>query len=354
MALRQPLPAGLRPLCEFTIPPGAKAVSVNGQPLKLPHPNPVRVIAIGDTGCRIKGKRAQDCNDPAVWPFRELASSATNDKPDLIIHVGDYLYRESPCPAGSEAMCGGTPTGDNWEAWNVDFFTPGAKLLAAAPWVFSRGNHESCNRSWRGWFYYLDPHPWSGTCAEYPPPYIVKLGTFELAMLDSSAVDEDGLNEEQARVYAAQLASLHAENAWLVVHYPFWGFKTDPHGGPPVPLVASLQSAWEQASPKGLTMILSGHIHLFEFVSVDRDRPSQIVAGDGGTEMAVPIDRSVAGTRLRGASVVASQSQHQFGYTLFTSRGNDWVLELKSQSHQVLVTCPMSGGSAGCEASGND
>jgi hypothetical protein len=49
-----------------------------------------------------------------------------------------------------EANCGATPVGDNWDAWNADFFTPAAQLLTAAPWVFSRGNHEDCGRSWRG------------------------------------------------------------------------------------------------------------------------------------------------------------------------------------------------------------
>ena len=47
------------------------------------------------------------------------------------------------------------------------------------------------------------------------------------------------------------------ENAWLVSHYPFWGFKTDPHGGPPVSLLASLQTAWETSAPKGYSLILS-------------------------------------------------------------------------------------------------
>jgi len=354
MSLRKPEPAGLRPVCEFAISSSAKSASVNNQALALPRPNPTRVIAIGDTGCRIKGTRAQDCNDPAVWPFREIASAARSENPDLIIHVGDYLYRESPCREGSDAMCGGTAVGDNWEAWNADFFTPAAKLLAAVPWVFTRGNHESCDRSWRGWFYYLDPRPWDGTCKEYSPPYVVKLGTFEIAMLDASAVKEDDFDESQVAEYAEQLASFHAENAWLLVHYPFWGFKTDPHGGPPVALVASLQAAWVKAAPKGFTMILSGHIHLFEFVSVDHGRPPQILVGDGGTEMAVPIQISLNGTQIRGASVVSSKNQHQFGYSLFTRMGADWKRELKNSLKQVLVNCPISAGSAACEGAGSD
>ena len=65
MAMREPVPVGLRPACEATIPPGAKSASVNGQLLALPSLNPSRIVAIGDTGCRIKGPRVQHCNDPA-------------------------------------------------------------------------------------------------------------------------------------------------------------------------------------------------------------------------------------------------------------------------------------------------
>lgn len=352
MLLRQPTPAGLRPVCEFEIPSGTKSASIDGQTLTLPTLNPTRVIALGDTGCRIKGKQIQDCNDPALWPFRQVAASAASEKPELIIDVGDYVYRESPCPSASEAKCGGTPIGDNWDAWNIDFFFPGAKLLAVAPWVFTRGNHEDCERAWRGWFYYLDPRPWNGACAEYTAPYKVKLGTFELAMLDASAVKEDDLDEAQATTYAAQLTALEPVNGWLVVHYPFWGFKTDPHGGPPISLVASLQSAWEKAAPKGVSMILSGHVHLFEFVSVDHDRPSQIVVGVGGTEMAVPIEMSVKGAKIRGATVMETESQQKFGYAVLSRSNNSWNLELKDRARQVLLSCPIAEGSAGCRTSG--
>jgi len=354
MSLRQPMPAGLRPVCEFAIPSGAKSASVNARPLVPPKPDPVRVIVMGDTGCRIKGAQIQDCNDPALWPFRQIAASAAGEKPELIIHVGDYLYRESPCPEASQAMCGGSPAGDNWEAWNADFFAPAAELLGAAPWVFSRGNHEDCNRSWRGWFYYLDPRPWNGTCEKYSAPYLVKLGKFQLAVLDSSATKENDLDEAQVAVFAAQLAMLHPENAWLATHYPFWGFSSDARGGPPKPLVAALEAAWEKSAPEGYTLILSGHIHLFEYVSVDHGRPPQLVAGDGGTQMAVPMQASMKGTQIRGASVMGSRSRQQFGYTMLSKEGKLWRLELKDQRQSVLVRCTVPGSSESCESAGTE
>ena len=56
-----------------------------------------RIVVIGDTGCRLKGDNVQDCNDPAQWPFAAIARLAAARHPDLVIHVGDYHYRESPC-----------------------------------------------------------------------------------------------------------------------------------------------------------------------------------------------------------------------------------------------------------------
>jgi hypothetical protein len=354
MIVREHMPAGFRPACEFTIPSGTRTAALNGHSLALPKPDPERVAVIGDTGCRIKGRAVQDCNHAQEWPFLQVAQAAAGEKADLVVHVGDYLYRESPCPEDSRALCGGSPAGDNWDAWNADFFTPAASLLSAAPWAFSRGNHEDCNRTWRGWFYYLDPQPWDGVCADYPPAYLIKLGKFQLAMLDSTAVQERQLDEKQMGIYAAELASLHPQNAWLATHYPFWGFVTDSPSGRPVPLVATLEAAWESAAPSGYTLILGGHIHLFEYVSLDQGRPPQILAGDAGTRLDVPIDVSVKGTEIRGARVVAGQSRSVFGYILLTRQANNWRLELKDQRRKVLVSCAVPGSSDTCQSEGTD
>jgi hypothetical protein len=354
MSLRPNMPPGLRPVCEYAIPSGAKSASINSRALVLPKRNPARVIVIGDTGCRILRAQIQDCNNPAHWPFRQVAASAAAEESNLIIHVGDYLYRESPCPEASQAECGGSPAGDNWEAWKADFFEPAAELLGAAPWVFSRGNHEDCNRSWRGWFYYLDPRPWEGKCEEYPSPYIVKLGKFQLAMLDSSATKDSMVDEAQVGAFAAQLASLHPKNAWLATHYPFWGFYTDRRSGLPKPTTAMLEEAWDKAAPKGFTIILSGHIHLFEYVSVDHGRPPQLVAGDGGTQMDVPIEISMKDTTIRGARINGSRIKEVFGYTMLIREGKHWHLELKDQRQKVLVSCTVPGSSESCQSAGTD
>jgi hypothetical protein len=344
MSVRRPVPAGLRPACEAVIPAAAKSASANSQTLALPRPNPTRVVVLGDTGCRVKGPRVQDCNDPAKWPFEIVAGRASAAKPHLVIHVGDYLYREGTCPEGSGKLCGDSPSGDRWETWAADFFTPAAKLLASAPWIFVRGNHEDCARAWRGWFYYLDPRPFNGGCDDYTPPYVTHLGRFEAAVMDTAAASDTTLAGPQVDIYAAQLASLKVHNAWLIDHHPFWAMAVLYGAAAPAPLKTPLAAAWGKANPHGIDLVLSGHTHLFEILSFGHSRPPQIVAGDGGTDLATALPGSMNGVPINGLMVALSQSKHEFGYTLLHKTRNGWKLQLKNPADKILVSCSIEGG----------
>ncbi len=92
--------------CQLTLPARAKSAVVDGKPLKLGTRKPKRIVVIGDTGCRLKGEDVQDCNDPKKWPFSVVSQHAAEKHPDLVIHVGDYYYRETPCPVGRAGMRG--------------------------------------------------------------------------------------------------------------------------------------------------------------------------------------------------------------------------------------------------------
>lgn len=343
MRVRLPVPDGLRPACEWKMPASAKSASVNGKDLALPHADPSHIVVIGDTGCRIKGAAVQDCNNPEKWPFHRVAEKAAESKPDLVIHVGDYLYRESPCPPDQQAKCGGTPIGDNWEAWKADFFEPAAPLLAAAPWAPVRGNHEDCQRAWRGWFYYLDPRAFHATCDPYSPPYLVKLGAFELVMFDSataSASRDAGPEGEQR--YSAELAHLHANHAWFVEHHPIWGLGSGATpADPPKETSSNVTKAWETKPPAGIDFILSGHTHLFELLTFDQGRPPQLVAGDGGTQLGMQIPARLAGIKLKGATLLSAQDAHEFGYTALTKSGGAWQLALTSVTGHVIETAKL-------------
>src|SRR5262249_41857594 len=155
----------------------------------LPPASVSSIAVFGDTGCRIKvendsadqeeddeaqgqnTEKVQDCNDPKQWPFKTLSDTLAKVKPDLVIHVGDYHYRESPCPPAHEKDCDHRPHGDNGPAGDAVFFAPAAELLKKAPWIVPRGNHEPCGRGGEGYARLLDPTPVSGgkppTCERF-------------------------------------------------------------------------------------------------------------------------------------------------------------------------------------------
>jgi Calcineurin-like phosphoesterase len=348
MTPRSPVPQGFRPVCEAVVPAGTRAARVMGQTLALPHGEPSKIAVIGDTGCRIKGAEVQDCK--SQWPFERVATAAASTQPQLVIHVGDYLYREDACPQDKQALCGGSPHGDNWDAWNADFFQPAAKLLAAAPWALSRGNHEACDRSWRGWFYYLDSRPWQdGACQPMPPPVSIQLGTFQLIEFDSSAIKNGDPDPEQVRNYAAQLSSLHAKNAWLVDHHPFWALRQGQDGAHPIAETEALQRAWDQASPQGIGMVLSGHTHVFELLGYGPKRPLQIVAGDAGTTLERGIPHQLNGADIYGMMVEQSEEEEEFGYTLLTKSSTGWTLSLRNPQTKELLNCAIQDRKARCK-----
>jgi hypothetical protein len=157
-------------VCELTIPATANSVTLNSQPLPLPSATAklTTIAVIGDTGCRLKAGKEKDPKDKdyeadgkfqdckSDWPFSALAASVAEEKPQLLVHVGDYIYRESKCPSHDKG-CKGSPHGDNWLTWQADFFAPAKPLLAAAPWLATRGNHETCSRAGDGFMLFLDP-----------------------------------------------------------------------------------------------------------------------------------------------------------------------------------------------------
>jgi len=147
--------------CEATWPQGVQRARVADRDVPAPASAIQRIVIIAYTGCRMKASQNafQSCNDPAKWPFAKVAQSAAALKPDLVLHIGDIHYRESPCPQGNTG-CAGSLWGYGYDAWQADFFTPTSPLLAAAPWVFVRGNHESCFRAGQGWFRFIDTQAW--------------------------------------------------------------------------------------------------------------------------------------------------------------------------------------------------
>lgn len=374
-------------VCEARYPFG-RSLSVEGGP-QLPKVTeaPARIAVLGDSGCKPKDQAGCGLDDPQ-WPLPTLAKAAAASHPDLVLHVGDYNYRGTPSgfkatvdgqevqrwyyDAGDGAepseLCGlpgpyysqnstGNKDADSWDAWWLDFFQPAAPLLAAAPWVFTRGNHELCSHGGPGWFYFLDASsdlPEGGgrqlSCpsqdGEGPAlphlqlvePQVLHLGELDLLVLDSAnACDQlPGLVDVYQRQLTAATKRLRGKKAWLMSHRPIWGVADDaeplygcdgkPQAGPAMPyaemnqtLQCALQGEAGEALLRKLDQLLVGHMHRFEALSfaAPSHRPPTLVVGNSGiAEDPEPPTGAFAQT-VDGAPALGF-SLAQFGYLELT------------------------------------
>jgi hypothetical protein len=366
-------------VCEAPIAAGSVTASVAGQALPVPKAAPKRIVVIGDTGCRLKGTEAQDCNDPAAFPFARVAASAAAFGPDLVVHVGDYHYREDPCPAGRSG-CAGSPYGYGFDAWAADFFTPARKLFAAAPWVLARGNHESCTRAGQGWWRYLDPRPYqtgrdcdapaNDAVGEYSDPYAVPLGAgAQLIVFDTANTSHKGLPNTDPRraAYAdsyrkiAQLARGAAYNIG-VDHHPLFAFGASRDGktgevtlfGGDRGLLDAFGDVDPGYLPQSVSMLLSGHVHLWEQLSFASDHPTQFVAGFSGTaEDIVPLPATPPpGMSPAPGAVVGHMSSwiDGFGFMTMERTGPDaWLVRVHDRDGLERNRCKVVGSKSRCE-----
>jgi hypothetical protein len=348
--------------CELSpLPTGTTSAVVNaswgsgpqGITLPLPKANPQTIVVIGDTGCRMQvGDVWQACNQnvftpngwtttyattPEGYPFAATAANAAALHPDLVIHVGDYMYRDNECPPDM-AGCAGSPWGYGWDGWEADFFVPAAPLLAAAPWIVARGNHEQCTRAGQGWYRFLDPNPYDTTnvktcnlsaydiptaspsfattspelSGSYNAAYGVSIGSgtqvlvFDSNNVSKSAVTSPGSGATlgQFLAYTNEAATINALavnpstqfNIWAN-HHPILGFSegsvgATPTGGQPA-LLSVLEAAYPSSIfPPGINMVLHGHTHLFEAIDfapiptgTANGYPATFVSGNAGTQL---------------------------------------------------------------------
>ncbi|HEX4407798.1 MAG TPA: metallophosphoesterase [Xanthobacteraceae bacterium] len=340
--------------CEAAVPPGTIAAVLGGKPLPLPRPNPQRIVMFGDTGCRLKvGDPTQACNDPNAWPFMKVAAMAAAARPDLVVHVGDYEYREDACPAGN-AGCANSPYGYGWQPWNADFFEPSAALFAAAPWVMVRGNHEDCDRAGEGWFRFLDPAPMEATCRDLTGDYVIRLGDFGLLVVDSARVkDTAGEDSDQVPIVRRQLLDVLAkipDNTWLVTHKPVNAMLAKPGDRQfNIPSNRVLQAGLGADMPAGVRMYVAGHIHFFQADDFGGARPAQLVVGTGGDNLEGKPMASVEGADINGRKALSAVTYSGFGYTVWDRVERDiWTGTLFDVEGKVITHCRLADRSLSC------
>lgn len=367
--------------CEAAWPTGVAIAKVEGRAVPAPPKEIRRIVLIADTGCRMKASEDafQDCNNNTRWPFAEVARQAAALKPDLVVHIGDIHYRESPCPAGN-AGCAGSPWGYGADTWRADLFEPAAPLLAVAPWLFVRGNHESCARAGQGWFRFIDANPFTSarSCnspahdadADFSAPYTVALdgnAGAQLIVFDSSKSSGKAYATTDAAFgqYAAQMRNVatlagQAQHSFFLSHHPLLAFApvnsvgaTQPGGS------RGLQSAFASVYPARLfpdnvSVVMHGHMHVFEAMSFSTDHPASMIFGNAGSAIEGHPPKAVApGTEAYpGARIDDFASSPAYGFAVMdrvdASGAASWRVTEYDVTGRAQIVCEVRGAKSRC------
>jgi hypothetical protein len=356
--------------CELAIPSGAKSVVVAGRTLPLPKARPNRIVVVADTGCRMKiGNPFQACSDPNEWPFQQIADTAASLAPDLVLGLGDYHYRENACPADI-AGCQGSPWGYGWDVWEQDWFKPASSLMAAAPLVLARGNHEECARGGQGWFRFLDTLPYDATrscddpanddIANYNTPYAVPLGDDTQVILFDSAKAGSAALPTTSPIFAryqaqfqtvAALAADPSVFSIFVNHHPLLAYTSvagaNPIGGN-LALLSVLAATFPGSYfPPNIKLVLEGHNHIFEAIDFATPHPIHILSGNGGDNLDInlpdpfPVGPAASGGVEPAPGAVVDKIAHMssFGFLVLDRAPGGWTATEYKRDGTLMDTC---------------
>ena len=357
--------------CEISWPTGVTKASILQQTLYPLKHEIEKIVILGDTGCRLKDadNAYQDCNDPKRWPFKKMIESAAKFQPDLVVHVGDIHYRESPCPASQEG-CKNSPWGYGFDTWKADFFDPAKTLLDIAPWAYVRGNHESCQRAGQGWHRFIAPQAWSveSSCNEprndklgnYSEPFAVSLGkNAQLIIFDSANIPSKDLHptDDAYKTYLNQInksdeiASKKAFNIFAN-HHPISNVTPSKVKTENKELVLNKNSLTgvmqslhqDDLLSTSFNATLHGHIHTAQAIDYNMRRPVSLISGNSGSALEFTNQPSLTLTdsQKKALKIGNFQSYLDFGFATLVrddQNGLRWVYTAYDVNGHHIFDC---------------
>jgi hypothetical protein len=297
---------------------------------------PQTIAVLGDTGCRVQVTYDQLCNESKEWPFAQVAAAAATKAPELVVHLGDYYYREAQCvtPAPGQRCATPPPFGDRGDTWRAEFFDTARALLPKAPWLFVRGNHEDCARGGKGWAYYFGDG--GGECDLVHQEAIIRLAGLTLINIDSAHADDPAALQAVNANWQSIADSITGRLAGsagpivLVTHIPQYVECPQSCDKVRTANIGGVRTVADRLRATGRPVILlAGHFHAFQ--AFDAMGIRQVIVGNGGANLdpykdAVAVPPAVTPTSYEDWRRSPQDLQKIVGGRALTGQAQSWAV----------------------------
>jgi hypothetical protein len=170
--------------------------------------------------------------------------------------------------------------------------------------------------------------------------------------VDVSAAKEERVDAAQVPQFHAQYETIAASATrptWLLQHRPIWS-APGYFGGQLVGANKTLAAAASGLIPAQVTLMLSGHHHIFQVLEYDGGLPPQVVSGHGGDYLNAGPSADPAGWAINGVTVKSGLNMlGVFGFSVFEKQeGEAWRLTTYDRLGVALKTCLLADRTASC------
>ena len=267
-------------LCKLNIKDNIKKLVIGGINMNIPKFYDFKKIGfIGNTGCQLNDKKVQNCYKD--WKFANIAFNLLNKKPDLLVHLGGYVYREK---CNDSTLCQGINTGDNWDAWKDDFFEPIKYLLESTPLIFTYGEQEKCDKMGNGWRLFFGDKSY---CSDEKNSFSVKIDDMLSYLIINGAITKQNIeNINLIRRFDT------IENIWVISSNPFFACdKNDKISYNHLDSITKISDDHLSNNQKSLLLdqkiktIISSNFKLQQFCKDKDNNRLQIIIGNSGALM---------------------------------------------------------------------
>ena len=173
--------------------------------------------------------------------------------------------------------------------------------------------------------------------------------------MDSSTAPDVEPKTEDVKKYAgyfSRIASMPLTLAWLLSHKPLWAPAfpdRDKPKGPVHDFNHTLQQASGNRLPRGIHLVASGHLHMFEALGFGEERPGQLVLGNSGTERSAPRVPDPGGREIGGVIVQSGLTMDEFGFFMLEeSAPGQWAGTAFGVDGRMLARCRVDGPKLSC------